>query len=230
MSAARIVLVSSTAALLVSGCATKDWVNKIVTKERIDTEERVGKVESRVDADGRRITDESKRVDTLGVKVQTAEESAEAARGLATGARERADGAYTRAEAAHARAGETDERLTRLWNGRHKRSAVDSARVLFAFDRFDLDDRAQTALLPLIEELRKNPALGVVLEGHTDPRGPRNYNLELSRRRVEAVRRHLVANGVELWRINQIGLGPIEAAGAPDADKRRVTITLTLGE
>ncbi|MBI2207238.1 MAG: OmpA family protein [Candidatus Rokubacteria bacterium] len=230
MSAARIVLVLPAAAMLISGCATKDWVNKIITKERVDAEERVGKVESRVDAEGRRLGEESKRVDALGVKVKSAEDVVEAARGVADGARERADGAYTRADAAHARAGETDERLTRLWSGRHQRSAVDSARVLFAFDRFDLDDRAQTALLPMIEELKKNPALGVVLEGHTDPRGPRHYNLELSRRRVEAVRRHLVANGVELWRIHQIGLGPIEAAGAANADKRRVTITLTLSE
>jgi outer membrane protein OmpA-like peptidoglycan-associated protein len=69
-----------------------------------------------------------------------------------------------------------------------------------------------------------------VLEGYTDPRGPRNYNLELSRRRVDAVRRHLVANGVEMWRIDALGFGPIADKGAPDAQKRRVTVTLTLSE
>jgi OmpA family len=65
----------------------------------------------------------------------------------------------------------------------------------FGFDRWDLDDRAQTALGEVVSELKKNAALSVVLEGYTDPQGAGAYNMELSQRRVEAVRRYLVGRG-----------------------------------
>ncbi|MGH7332263.1 MAG: OmpA family protein, partial [Candidatus Rokuibacteriota bacterium] len=68
----------------------------------------------------------------------------------------------------------------------------------------------------------------VELHGYTDPRGTERYNLELSRRRVEAVRRYLVQRGVELPRINSIGLGPIVDQGVAPATKRRVTVRMML--
>lgn len=217
MSRTGLVVMLPALALLATGCvATRDWVNTVVSKERVETEERVGKVNQRVDDEGRRITESGKRVDALDVKVKTVEETS-------IGARERADGAMSKA-------GEVDGRLTRLWAGRHKRSVVDSTNVRFGFDKFDLDDGAQTALLPLVEELRKNPALAVVLEGYTDPVGTKNYNLELSRRRVESVQRYLVGRGVELWRINTVGLGPMDTRNIGNAEKRRVTVTLTVAE
>lgn len=237
MSRTARALVVPFAALLLAGCATRGWVNQIVGKQRVETDERVGKVEQRIDDEGRRIAtvdsrigEQGQRVEALGTQVKGVEEAANAARQDAVSARERADAAGTRADGAYARVTDTDERLTRLWNSRHKRSAVDVVRVNFGFDRFELDDGAQTMLLPVVDELKKNPALSVVLEGYTDPRGPRSYNLELSRRRVEAVRRYFVGRGVELWRINSIGLGPIDAANVAAAEKRRVTVTLVVAE
>lgn len=217
MSRTGLAVMLPALAVLATGCvATRDWVNTVITKERIETGERVGKVEQRVDDEGRRITESGKRVDALDGKVKTVEETSVAAR-------DRADGAMTKA-------GEVDGRLTRLWATRHKRSIVDSTNIRFGFDKFDLDDGAQTALVPLVEELKKNPALAVALEGYTDPVGTRNYNLELSRRRVESVQRYLVGRGVELWRINTVGLGPLEARNIANAEKRRVTVTLTVAE
>jgi outer membrane protein OmpA-like peptidoglycan-associated protein len=220
MSPTRIAVVLPAIVLLATGCATKDWVRTEVAE--------------RVDAQGRRITGS---VDSLGAKVKTVEDAHDATRTLATTARERADGAFTKADGALARAdgalakaNDVDGRLTRLWASRYKRSVVDSTNVHFGFDKSELDDGAQTALLTTIEEMKKNPALAVVLEGYTDPRGARSYNLELARRRVESVRRHLVAAGVELWRINAIGPGPIDAMHVAEAVKRRVTVTVTVAE
>ena len=71
----------------------------------------------------------------------------------------------------------------------------------------------------------KNKLL-VELEGYADPKGPKDYNVELSQRRVEAVRRYLVQNGVEVSRIHSIGLGPIADPKLSDAAKRRVTVKL----
>ena len=64
------------------------------------------------------------------------------------------------------------------------------------------------------------------LEGYTDSTGSLDYNLALSQRRVEAVRRFLVQQGVDLRRIHAAGLGPIADSTLPADQKRRVTVKL----
>jgi outer membrane protein OmpA-like peptidoglycan-associated protein len=142
--------------------------------------------------------------------------------------RVRADAAQGRADAAFGRAEEVDQRLTRLWSGRHKRNVVETINVQFAFDRWELSDGAQTALLGVVKELKENPALTVDLEGYTDPVGARDYNIALSQRRVEAVRRYLVQSGAELPRISAIGLGPLTGVGRDEdhGRQRRVSVRL----
>jgi len=134
--------------------------------------------------------------------------------------------AQGRADAAYGRADEVNTRLTRLWNGRSKRNVVETLEVQFGFDRSDLSDGAQTALLGVVKELKTNADLTVDLEGYTDPTGPRDYNVGLSQRRVESVRRYLIENGADLARINSIGMGPLVAASAEHAKLRRVTVRL----
>jgi outer membrane protein OmpA-like peptidoglycan-associated protein len=114
----------------------------------------------------------------------------------------------------NAKADETGARLTRLWANRNTRVPGETIAILFRFDRWDLDDRGQTALLELAKQLQDNPNLMVELEGYTDSVGSGPYNIQLSQRRAEAVRRFLVEKGVELHRIQSIGLGDIR----PSAD------------
>jgi outer membrane protein OmpA-like peptidoglycan-associated protein len=121
-------------------------------------------------------------------------------------------------------------RLTTLWANRHTRSPVETLDVQFRFDRWDLSDSAQTGLVTIVKELKQNDKLAVELMGYTDPTGDREYNIQLSQRRVEAVRRFLVANSVELWRIHSVGLGPILDRETPREKKRRVTVKLTISE
>lgn len=219
--AVRASIVAPAILVLLSGCATKGWVTDFFQKRQIEVDQRIGTVEGRLAAEGSRLDAETQRVDSLGVRVLAVENSAAVAGDTARAARERADQAIARADAA-------DSRLTRLWQNRHKRQVVETVNVHFGFDRSDLDDRGQTALIALVKDMRENSQLAVDLMGYTDPVGPRGYNLELSRRRVEAVRRYLVEQGIELGRIHSIGLGPIMDQGKPNADKRRVTVTLTL--
>ena len=186
--------------ILVGGCATRDWVRELL-----------GKKEAEID---QRLVEGTQRIEGMGFRVQTLETSAGETRG--------------RADAAFARANEVDSRLTRLWSNRHARDLADSLHVQFGFDRWDLNDAAQTALLSLIKELRQNAKLTVDLEGHTDSVGVPDYNVQLSQRRVEAVRRYLVEKGVELPRIHAIGLGQLPDRGSPEeqAKNRRVTVKL----
>ena len=142
---------------------------------------------------------------------------------------ETAKQAQTKADSAFNRADEVDSRLSRLWTNRHKRQLVETVHVQFAFDKADLTDGAQTALMTILKELRSNPALTVDLEGYTDPTGPRDYNVTLSQRRVEAVRRYLIEQGAEMPRVNSVGLGPLSGGkGEEVAKQRRVTVKLMI--
>jgi outer membrane protein OmpA-like peptidoglycan-associated protein len=142
---------------------------------------------------------------------------------------ETAKQAQTKADAAFTRADEVDGRLTRLWSNRNKRQLVETVHVQFGFDKADLTDGAQTALLTIIKELQANPALTVELEGYTDQTGPKDYNVTLSQRRVESVRRYLIEQGAELPRIHSVGLGPLNRGKGEDvAKQRRVTLKLMI--
>ena len=79
--------------------------------------------------------------------------------------------------------------------------------VLFEFDQADLKPGAVRNLQPLISFLKENSSRGVTIEGHTDSVGSDAYNLALSQRRADAVRRLLIANGIAADRVTARGLG-----------------------
>jgi OOP family OmpA-OmpF porin len=208
----RIAVLLAAVLVAVSGCATKDWVRDLMGKKEVEIGE---------------------RMDGLGNQIKTTDanlgETTQIARGAgerADGAMAKADGAMGKADGAMAKAGGVDSRLTRLWSNRYNQKAVDTVEVYFAFDRADLSDGAQTALVGVVKELQASPTLVVRLGGFTDPKGTRDYNYVLAQRRVEAVRRFLVEKGVELSRVQAIGMGPLEDSSTPESKKRRVTVTL----
>ena len=216
-----VVVVPAAVALLASGCATKNFVREMVGKSETEMDQRVGKVNERVVTVEGRLGEESQRV----TKVEGQLAGVETKVGQVG---EQAKAAQTRADAAFGRADEVDSRLTRLWSNRHKRQLVETMHVQFGFDKAELTDGAQTALLSIIKELKANPALTVELEGYTDPTGPKDYNVTLSQRRVESVRRYLVEQGAELPRVHSVGMGVLNAKGEEMAKQRRVTVKLMI--
>ena len=76
----------------------------------------------------------------------------------------------------------------------------------FAFDSSSLTDEARAQVDAHIAALLGNND-SVRLEGHTDERGTREYNLALGERRANAVRDYMVANGVPSYRIETISYG-----------------------
>ena len=144
------------------------------------------------------------------------------------GAEARADAAAARAEGATARAEGVDARLTRLWASRNARTVVNVLQVEFGFDQSALDDAAKSMLFVLVGELRGNPELALDLEGYTDSRGSRQYNVRLSQRRIDAVRRYLIEQGVERHRIRASARGPLDDGAVPEERKRRVDIKLVV--
>jgi outer membrane protein OmpA-like peptidoglycan-associated protein len=203
--------------LLTSGCiATRGWVNELVGKKEVETDQKVAAVDQKATAESQRI---DQKVDGVDTRLKTTEGTLTETTATAKGAKDRADSAYTKAD-------DTNSRLTRLWANRNNRKEAETYQILFGFDKWDVGDQGQTTLSTLVKEMKENPKLTVDLQGYADPVGTYGYNVALSQRRVESVRRYLVEKGVELPRINLIGLGPIAEKGTPNKDKRRVTVKM----
>ncbi len=105
---------------------------------------------------------------------------------------------------------------------------IGEVHVLFAFDRADLNTTAQASLQALVAKLRENPKARVALAGYADSVGGRDYNLQLSQKRVGSVRRYLVEQGIEPSRIRLGGFAQLPDRGTPEeqAKNRRVTVKL----
>ena len=80
-------------------------------------------------------------------------------------------------------------------------------RVFFATNETVLTTASRDTLRKQAAWLRKNSKITVVLEGHADERGTREYNLALGERRANAVRDYMVANGLPSYRVETISYG-----------------------
>ena len=80
-------------------------------------------------------------------------------------------------------------------------------RVLFAVDQSTPDAQAQATLDAQAQWLLSNTEYTVLIEGHADEQGTREYNLALGARRAAAVRDYLVSQGVPANRLTTISYG-----------------------
>ncbi|WP_375640350.1 peptidoglycan-associated lipoprotein Pal [Bartonella sp. MM55XZML] len=80
-------------------------------------------------------------------------------------------------------------------------------RVFFGLDSSSLDADAERILTRQAEWLLHYPYYSIMIEGHADERGTREYNLALGQRRAVAVRNYLVSLGVSTQRIQTISYG-----------------------
>ena len=77
----------------------------------------------------------------------------------------------------------------------------------FDFDKSLIRKDAKESLLEDVKLLNEHPDMKIKIEGHCDERGTEEYNLALGHRRAEAVKRFLVALGVESSRLTTISYG-----------------------
>ncbi|MGA7278072.1 MAG: OmpA family protein [Desulfocapsaceae bacterium] len=105
--------------------------------------------------------------------------------------------------------------------------------ILFDFDKAEVKPQYFEVLTKVGAYMKENPMARIVLAGHTDNVGPREYNLKLSHRRASAVRDYLVAKeGVDPSRITLTGFGFDDPVASNDtsqgrAQNRRVQGILT---
>jgi len=103
-------------------------------------------------------------------------------------------------------------------------------RVFFATNESVLTTASRDTLRKQAAWLRKNSDVTVVLEGHCDERGTREYNLALGERRANAAKDYLMTYGVASNRISVISYGkerPVDSGSNPlswSKNRRSVTV------
>ena len=102
-------------------------------------------------------------------------------------------------------------------------------RVFFAYDSAELDPDAQELLQAQAAWIKQYNKTSIIIEGHCDERGTREYNLALCERRAQAVKNYLNGLGVDISSISTISYGKERPAviGSNDAawsqNRRSVT-------
>ncbi len=79
--------------------------------------------------------------------------------------------------------------------------------VFFAFDVYALSPEARKILSADADVLSENSDAQILIEGHCDERGTREYNLGLGERRANSTKNYLVSLGVDASRIQTISYG-----------------------
>jgi outer membrane protein OmpA-like peptidoglycan-associated protein len=108
-------------------------------------------------------------------------------------------------------------------------------KVLFGFDRSDLNSSAQTNLGKLVEVLQKYPDTNIEIIGHTDSKGTEAYNQALSERRANSVASYLRDRGISSTRLTAKGMGESDPVASNDTEEgqsqnRRVEFVITANE
>jgi OOP family OmpA-OmpF porin len=104
--------------------------------------------------------------------------------------------------------------------------------INFAFDSAKLDKASETIIDRAVQNLKRNPNMSVLIEGHTDSIGDADYNMGLSVRRAQSVKDYIVSQGIAKERLSKKGFGesqPLESneTEAGRAQNRRVEFVVT---
>ena len=195
------------AAVGLTGCATKKWVNEQVSAFGQVTNTKIHEVQDSVEANQKSISELSAKQAALETEVAKLSETAADALKRAEHANKLAKGKFL-----------YEETL-----------AIND--VPFSFDRYALSDEAKAALdafAAKAKEMTENAY--VEIQGHTDNIGSEAYNLKLGQKRADVVLHYLnMEAGLPLFRMNSTSYGeykPIadNSSKAGRAENRRVTL------
>ena len=106
---------------------------------------------------------------------------------------------------------------------------LNQRQVFFGFDSYSVPSDAQAMIEAHAAYMNAHPSATVVLEGNTDERGGREYNLALGQKRSDAVKARLQLLGVPAERLESVSFGkerPLDAGHdeAAWSQNRRVDI------
>jgi OmpA-OmpF porin, OOP family len=203
---------------LLGGCATKKYVAQTVDP--------VNAKVSQVDQNNQKT---QKQLDEAEPRISAADEKA-------TSADNRATDAIGRADAASKKSDQVRDQLRSELNDRiadlDDYKASSPVTVLFKVNSAVLSDDSKQQLDQMSQSVTGAKRYFIAIQGFTDKTGSAEYNLELSRRRAEAVQTYLVGqHNVPVYRIQIVGLGkdkPVNEQKTREerSQNRRVEVTL----
>lgn len=208
-------------ALLSTGCATKKYVGKMISP----LETRLGKNETKTSENTQQINQVDQRA-TEGIT--SAQNKADEASQQATQAGQAAQSAQNLAQKGVDQATSVDQKLENADNYQVTKTAT----VLFGFNKSQLTDDDKQQLDQIAQTASSLKHFVIQVQGYTDATGSTKYNLELSRRRADAVVRYLTEkNNIPLVKVSLLGYGE-DSPAAPNKtrdgrkENRRVQITI----
>lgn len=202
-----LIVLSIVLVLAASGCATKKYVrqqvapvNQKVATVQKETNEKIAATWSKLQSD---MSEVNERIASTDQRVSQVSEATQQAQGTASRAMEASE---ANASAISANTTAVNTLASGVSNAINFKF-VESADVMFGFNKSTLTPEARTALDEVASKMQSLPRSMVELAGFTDKTGSASYNLALSRRRAEAVQRYLVSQKVPLRNIHIVGLG-----------------------
>ena len=93
--------------------------------------------------------------------------------------------------------------------------------IHFEIDSDELKSSSYSELDNLVDYLKDNPDEKVLISGHTDDRGSKFYNKELSQRRAKAVVKYLEERGIDPERVKSKGFGETKPIAPNDIKEGR---------
>ncbi len=107
-------------------------------------------------------------------------------------------------------------------------------RVFFVVDQSNLTDQGRSTLQGQARWLLANPGYAIIIEGHADEQGTREYNIALGARRASSVQNFLISQGVPAAQMRTISYGkerPVAVCSTEDcfSQNRRAVTVLSAG-
>jgi len=204
---------AATLLLVSTGCATKKHVRNTV-----------GPVEARVSQTEQKNREQQAALGELENSVSRADEKAMDADRKAREAGEAAKVAHNRADEANQLAGtanqlaeSTRNRLGQVTENIDNYKMVKTDSILFGLNKYQLTKDAKQQLDDAVAQIQGTKNYVLEIQGFTDATGTASRNLELSRKRADAVVRYLtVQHNVPLRKISVLGVGEDD----PTADNK----------
>jgi outer membrane protein OmpA-like peptidoglycan-associated protein len=229
-----------------SGCvATRKFTrNEVKTSSdalsaRIDTNSsEIKETRDAVDAVNQRVSGVDQKVNGVDQKVTTVDGRVTTVDGRVTGLDTKTTQGLTSLKsdvtAVDTKTGQAMNQISSLdekFQSRNNFGVAMEHSVPFKFDSAKLDKDSTARLDEIASTLMGDKNAIVVLEGHTDSTGDRDYNLRLGERRVDAVRQYLAEKNVPIYKIHQISFGaarPIAENKSREGREKNRAVTVTI--
>ncbi len=103
--------------------------------------------------------------------------------------------------------------------------------ITFETNKAEIRSSSRPTLDDAVKVLKDFPDVRIEISGHTDSQGDRDHNVDLSKRRAEAVKQYMVDKGIDASRIETAGFGPDVPVDTNDtkagrANNRRIEFKL----